>query len=82
MSLVEKSFHLILLLSTGSGEITKPALAAFYRSVIGLSANRVEEIIDTAYDRMTSVSRSFLIIASNEWSQEKIVLDKNKHFCK
>ncbi|XP_060805898.1 uncharacterized protein LOC106131682 [Amyelois transitella] len=38
----------------GAGEITKPALAAFYRSVIGLSGSRVDEIIDTAYDRMTS----------------------------
>ncbi|KAJ2954756.1 hypothetical protein O0L34_g3059 [Tuta absoluta] len=38
----------------GTGEITKTSLAAFYRSVIGLSATRVEEIIDTAYDRMTS----------------------------
>nr|XP_026497552.1 uncharacterized protein LOC113401754 [Vanessa tameamea] len=43
-----------------AGEITKPALAAFYRSVIGLPANRVEEIIDTAYDRMTS--NSYLIL--------------------
>lgn len=41
---------------TGSGAITKTALAAFYRSVIGLNTNRVDEIIDTAYDRMTSVS--------------------------
>ncbi|XP_072933339.1 uncharacterized protein [Epargyreus clarus] len=39
---------------TSTGEITKSALAAFYRSVIGLTASRVEEIIDTAYDRMTS----------------------------
>ncbi|XP_068619686.1 uncharacterized protein [Battus philenor] len=39
---------------TGTGEITKPSLAAFYRSVIGLPATRVDEIIDTAYDRMTS----------------------------
>ncbi|CAK1593953.1 unnamed protein product [Parnassius mnemosyne] len=39
---------------TSTGEITKPALAAFYRSVIGLTATRVDEIIDTAYDRMTS----------------------------
>ncbi|XP_012550362.2 uncharacterized protein LOC105842367 [Bombyx mori] len=38
----------------GTGSITKPALAAFYRSVIGLTATRVDEIIDTAYDRMTS----------------------------
>lgn len=38
----------------GTGAITKPALAAFYRSVIGLNSNRLEEIIDTAYDRMTS----------------------------
>ncbi|XP_052754032.1 uncharacterized protein LOC113520243 [Galleria mellonella] len=38
----------------GSGEITKQALAAFYRSVIGLTGSRVEEIIDTAYNRMTS----------------------------
>ncbi|KAI8437551.1 hypothetical protein MSG28_011849 [Choristoneura fumiferana] len=37
-----------------SGEITKAALAAFYRSVIGLSAQRVDEIIDTAHDRLTS----------------------------
>ncbi|XP_050355170.1 uncharacterized protein LOC126776579 [Nymphalis io] len=43
-----------------AGEIKKPALAAFYRSVIGLPANRVEEIIDTAYDRMTS--NSYLIL--------------------
>ncbi|XP_052744293.1 uncharacterized protein LOC112047375 [Bicyclus anynana] len=42
------------------GEIRKPALAAFYRSVIGLSAKRIEEIIDTAYDRMTS--NSYLIL--------------------
>lgn len=41
---------------SGTGVITKAALAAYYRSVIGLSAARVEEIIDTAYDRMTSVS--------------------------
>ncbi|KAJ8709219.1 hypothetical protein PYW07_009045 [Mythimna separata] len=39
---------------TGTGAITKAALAAFYRSVIGLNAARVDEIIDTAYDRMTS----------------------------
>ncbi|PZC76940.1 hypothetical protein B5X24_HaOG203984 [Helicoverpa armigera] len=39
---------------TSSGAITKPALAAFYRSVIGLNATRVDEIIDTAFDRMTS----------------------------
>ncbi|XP_041982914.1 uncharacterized protein LOC121735971 [Aricia agestis] len=38
----------------GTGEITKAALAAFYRSVIGLPASRVDEVIDTAYDRMTS----------------------------
>ncbi|KAF9411940.1 hypothetical protein HW555_009414 [Spodoptera exigua] len=38
----------------GTGAITKPALAAFYRSVIGLNAARIDEIIDTAYDRMTS----------------------------
>ncbi|CAK1545550.1 unnamed protein product [Leptosia nina] len=44
----------------GVGEITKDALAAFYRSVIGLPINRIEEIIDTAYDRMTS--NSFLIL--------------------
>ncbi|XP_045454580.1 uncharacterized protein LOC123663989 [Melitaea cinxia] len=43
-----------------TGEISKTALAAFYRSVIGLPANRVEEIIDTAYDRMTS--NSYLIL--------------------
>ncbi|CAH2233527.1 jg10809 [Pararge aegeria aegeria] len=42
------------------GEIRKPAMAAFYRSVIGLSAKRIEEIIDTAYDRMTS--NSYLIL--------------------
>ncbi|XP_063381567.1 uncharacterized protein LOC134668046 [Cydia fagiglandana] len=45
---------------TSTGEITKAALAAFYRSVIGLSAQRVDEIIDTAYDRMTS--NSYLIL--------------------
>ncbi|CAG9112868.1 unnamed protein product [Plutella xylostella] len=38
----------------GTGAITKPALAAYYRSVIGLTAARVDEVIDTAYDRMTS----------------------------
>ncbi|KPJ03509.1 PREDICTED: uncharacterized protein LOC106116866 [Papilio xuthus] len=39
---------------TGTGAITKQSLAAFYRSVIGLPATRIDEIIDTAYDRMTS----------------------------
>lgn len=45
-------FHVID--RTGTGAITKSALSAFYRSVIGLSAARVDEIIDTAYDRMSS----------------------------
>lgn len=45
-------FHVID--RTSSGAITKPALGAFYRSVIGLNGTRVDEIIDTAYDRMTS----------------------------
>ncbi|XP_026332158.1 uncharacterized protein LOC113239387 [Hyposmocoma kahamanoa] len=45
-------FHVVDRNSTG--EITKSALASFYRSVIGLTATRVDEIIDTAYDRMTS----------------------------
>ncbi|XP_050680326.1 uncharacterized protein LOC126976153 [Leptidea sinapis] len=36
-----------------AGDITKEALAAFYRSVIGIAASRVEEIIDTAFNRMT-----------------------------
>ncbi|CAH0731833.1 unnamed protein product, partial [Brenthis ino] len=51
-------FHVVDRESTG--EINKPALAAFYRSVIGLPATRVAEIIDTAYDRMTS--NSYLIL--------------------
>ncbi|XP_045517930.1 uncharacterized protein LOC123710209 [Pieris brassicae] len=51
-------FHIID--RTGVGEITKDALASFYRSVIGLPAKRIEEIIDTAYDRMTS--NSYLIL--------------------
>lgn len=51
---------LILACVAGTGAITKPALAAFYRSVIGLSGPRVDEIIDTAYDRMTSVSTSLM----------------------
>lgn len=64
-----KSFHLFrefrpihsiqllkyVFLFADTGAITKPALGAFYRSVIGLNAARVDEIIDTAYDRMTSV---------------------------
>lgn len=48
--------QLIVIVILGSGAITKQALGAFYRSVIGLSGTRVDEIIDTAYDRMTSVS--------------------------
>ncbi|CAG9568063.1 unnamed protein product [Danaus chrysippus] len=37
-----------------TGEISKTTLAALCRPVIGLPAARVEEIIDTAYARMTS----------------------------
>lgn len=55
-------FFFSYFLCSDKGEITKPALAAFYRSVIGLPAKRVAEIIDTAYDRMTSVSKILLFI--------------------
>ncbi|XP_045504251.1 uncharacterized protein LOC123700922 [Colias croceus] len=51
-------FHVID--RAGVGEITKDALASFYRSVIGLPATRVDEIIGTAYDRMTS--NTYLIL--------------------
>ncbi|XP_032522584.2 uncharacterized protein LOC116774063 [Danaus plexippus] len=51
-------FHVVDRESTG--DISKTALAAFYRSVIGLPAARVEEIIDTAYARMTS--NNYLIL--------------------
>ncbi|GBP60695.1 hypothetical protein EVAR_55765_1 [Eumeta japonica] len=50
----------LVVVVSGAGEITKTALAAFYRSVVGLSSTRVDEIIDTAYDRMTS--NGFLIL--------------------
>lgn len=42
----------------GSGIITRDELSAFYSSALGLDTVKVGEIIDVAYQAMTSVSRS------------------------
>lgn len=41
---------------TGTGIVTRDELSAFYSSVLGLDAVKVGEILDHAYQAMTSVN--------------------------
>lgn len=49
----------ILFVFVGTGIVTRDELSSFYSSVLGLNAVKVGEILDIAYQTMTSVSFEF-----------------------
>lgn len=49
---------------SGSGVITRDELSSFYSSVLGLDATSVGQILDLAYQAMTSVSTTSKVIFS------------------
>lgn len=65
---------IIYCIFAGSGIISRDELSAFYSSVLGFDAIRVGEILDVAYQAMTSVSANVqkekvkvLIMSFLEW---------------
>lgn len=60
---IERCAFLKYLCLTGSGIITRDELSSFYSSVLGLDAVRVGQILDLAYQAMTSVNICLLALS-------------------